>query len=178
MRDTQTHRLAWIVGLLTLSTVGCMPEATMAFETVSSYPEAENLVESVHGRWQMNSVTTGQCPQGFGKPPFVGPTRWIGDGNTLTIISDQHLAPDLVLQASGSRTLSRAITVDIEGCRFTEDITLIVDELANRFASGFYSAIYVRDDSPACDAFATLYDVPTQCEITSEWQALRTSQAP
>jgi len=150
----------------------------MTFETVPSYPEAQDLVDSMEGRWQMNSVTTGQCPEGFGQPPFVGNTRWVGMGNQLTITSDLNIAPELEVTASGSTTLGRNVTVEVEGCQFTEEITLIVDQLANRYASGFYSAIYVRGNSPACDAFATLYDVPTQCEVTSEWQALRTSKAP
>ena len=169
---------SYMLGLLSLAVVACAPEAQMTFEPLPSYPEAENLVESVEGRWQMNSVTTGQCPEGFGQPPFVGHTRWIGDGSKVTISSDLNVAPELEVTAFGARTLGRKITVDVEGCKFTEDINVVVDELTNRYASGFYSAIYVRGDSAECDVLAAIYDVPSQCEVTSEWQALRTSKNP
>ena len=168
----------FLLGLLSLAVVACAPEAEMTFETLPSYPEAENLVESVEGRWQMNSVTTGQCPEGFGQPPFIGSTRWVGSGNMLTISSDLNIAPDLEVTASGAQTLGRKVTLDLEGCRFTEEINVVVDELSNRYASGFYSAIYVRGNSAECDVIAALYDVPAQCEVTSEWQALRTSKNP
>ena len=168
----------FLLGLLSLAVVACAPEAEMTFETMPSYPEAEELVESIEGRWQMNSVTQGQCPDGFGQPPFVGNTRWIGSGNMLTISSDMNVAPDLQVTASGARTLGRNVTLNIEGCRFSEEINVVVDELTNRYVSGFYSAIYVRENSAECDMFAALYDVPSQCEVTSEWQALRTSKNP
>ena len=126
----------------------------------------------------MSSVTTGQCPEGFGSPPFMGGTRWIGNGSTLTISSDENFAPPLEVTASSDNTLGRTVTLEVEGCVFEEEINLIVDEQSNRFASGFYSAIYVRGSGMACEVIASMYDIPEQCEVTAEWHALRTSKNP
>ena len=83
---TTTQRSGLIaMGLAVLLASGCAPETKMTYESVPSVPEASDLVASLEGRWQMSSVTTGQCPEGFGSPPFMGGTRWIGNGSTLTL---------------------------------------------------------------------------------------------
>lgn len=140
--------------------------------------ESQTLLDDLHGRWRLQHLVIGYCPQSLGKSPFMGESRWETKSGQLKMSAVSQNSSDLVLDVQDGRTLTRHATVEIEGCTISEEITMTLKEMKGRYAQGFYAAHYFHDGSASCTALAQTYEIQESCSVTADWSGLRLSRQP
>ena len=140
--------------------------------------ESQTLLEGLHGRWRLQHLVLGYCPQSLGKSPFMGESRWETERGQLKMSAVSQNSNDLILDVQDGHTLTRHASIEIEGCTISEEITMTIKEMNGRYAQGFYAAHYFHDGSPSCEALAKTYNIQASCSITADWSGLRLSRQP
>lgn len=164
----------------------CGVVLTVACGSVQSGPdsevvlsvEAETLLNNLHGRWQLQHMSIGYCPESIGKSPFMGESRWQQKDGQLTMTAIHENVAALTLTPQTGETLTQSEVIAIEGCQITQDITVTIKEMNGRFAKGFYAAHYYHDGSPSCVALARTHNIQESCSVTADWSGVRLSRQP
>ena len=159
--------------------LGCGETAeSLQSEDMDLSVESQTLLNELHGRWRLQHLVIGYCPQSLGKSPFMGESRWDTENGQLKMSAVSQNSNDLVLDVQDGRTLTRHATVEIEGCTISEEITVTIKEMNGRHAQGFYAAHYFHDGSASCSALAQTYEIQESCNITADWSGVRLSRQP
>ena len=140
--------------------------------------ESQSLLSSLHGRWRLQHLVLGFCPQSLGQSPFMGESRWDTETGELKMTALGQNTQELVLQVQDGQTLTRQSTVEIEGCLVSEEITMTIKQMNGRYAEGVYAAHYYHDGSTKCAALANSYDIQESCSVTADWSGVRLSRQP
>ena len=167
--------------LLSALCLGC-GDANPGFGTSDTTPElseeSQTLLNELHGRWRLQHLVLGFCPQSLGQSPFMGESRWETHTGQLKMTAISQNTEDMILQAQDGRTLTRKSSVEIEGCTISEEITMTIKEMNGRYAQGIYAAHYFHDGSATCAALADTYEIQASCSITADWSGVRLSRTP
>ena len=105
----------------------------------------------------------------------MGDTEWVSESNQLVIRSKHNTRDTARLSPIDAQTLGSSTSMEAFGCTATETLTLVIDNLNQRWAQGFYSARMSHDGSKSCIALAAEEGLPDSCETIVHWQAKRSS---
>ena len=159
------------VGLVSL--VGCVYEPTVTMDTPEPEAAAVHTLDELEGHWNVSAHVWSDCPAEWRRTMPLGSTEWTQEDDHLMIRS--MTGGDLAeLWPIDAQTLGREMTVDILGCTAKESLTLVIDQMGTRFASGLYSAQMSHDGSSTCLDLAVQAGLPDSCETLVTWQAIRT----
>lgn len=172
---------AFLTGLVLLA-VACGDSTTnnghgLEGETPLS-EEAAALLGTMHGRWQLQHLVVGFCPQSIGRSPFMGESRWQEDNGRLVMSPVHQNVAQLTLTPQTGETLTQSDILNIEGCQVHQDITVTFKARNGRYAQGVYAAHYYHDGSAACAALVETHGIQDSCSVTADWSGVKLSSAP
>ena len=174
--------MRWLMRLSLLLCVvlgmGCGVQESPLESQAPLSAEAESLLKDLHGRWQLQHLVIGFCPESIGKSPFMGQSRWEQKNGQLMMSPVQGNVANLTLTPQSGETLTQNESITIEGCVVTQDITVTVQEMNGRYAQGVYAAHYYHDGSPSCSALAQSHGIQESCSVTADWSGVRLSRQP
>ena len=166
-------RTHWTSGLcaLAMMAMGCSPSPTVTLDV----PPASDgvLLDQLAGSWVIEATTWSDCPSEWQRPMPTGQTTWSIEGDHLVIQDRTNATPPAELWPADASTLVRQMQVSFMGCSATEALTLVIDEEANGWATGLYSAHITHDGSAACESMAADAGLPESCETVVQWRGRR-----
>ena len=159
-------RLA-LAALLSAALAGC--------DATEQAPESDHstLLEALSGAWKVEAIHSSDCPSGLERAMPSGETTWSVDGDQLTISSATSSTAPVTLSPISDRALEQTTAVSVPGCTGTETLTLTLDALDARWASGVYTATLAHDGRATCQQLAEEAGLPGKCRTEIHWQARR-----